>query len=254
MRFKRSIKPLMLTSALALMALPSLATVVEFQTSQGNIEVNLFDNATPKTVENFLNYVNAGSYDTTVIHRSVFQKNGKGFVVQGGGFTFDGSKLVKSPANPAVVNEPIYSNVKGTIAMAKLGSNVNSATNQWFFNMENNAGNLDVQNGGFTVFGQVISGFDILEKIQKLTHCGDIPFDHYDKTQCSDGSSAPGFENFVSITNIDIKDASIDTAANLTPIKSSREVPADNTSSGGAIGLISLLTAITLFLRRRVLK
>ena len=56
---------------------------------------------------------------------------------------------------PAVINEPVYSNVKGTIAMAKQGGNENSATSQWFFNMSDNSQNLDLQNGGFTVFGQI---------------------------------------------------------------------------------------------------
>lgn len=242
---KFSLKALLAASTLTL-AWPSMATIVEIQTSQGNIEVNLFDNATPKTVANFLSYVNDSGYNTTVIHRSV-----RGFIVQGGGFTYDGSKLVKTATKAAVVNEPIYSNVKGTIAMAKLSNAVNSATNQWFFNMNDNSQNLDNQNGGFTVFGQVISGFDVLEKVQNLNHCGGTPYVGYSGAQCADSNSVPGFENFVSITNVDIKDATVDTAAALNPVKSKRTPPTSGGSSSGSLGYLSLLIAMLLIWRRK---
>ena len=238
--FKRS---LLVASSLSIFAASSFATIVEIQTSQGNVEVNLFDNATPKTVANFLSYVNDGSYNTTVIHRSV-----KGFIVQGGGFTYDGAKLVKTDTKAAVVNEPVYSNVKGTIAMAKLGSDANSATNQWFFNMADNSANLDFQNSGFTVFGQVVSGFDVLEKIQGLTHCGETPLDNFTTAQCS---TVAGFENFVSIANVDIKDATVDTAAGLNPVKTKRTEPTTGDSGGGSVGVIALLGAAFIAFRRR---
>lgn len=83
-------RSLLVAASLTAIATPTYATIVEIQTSQGNIEVNLFDKTTPKTVENFLSYVSDDSYNMTVIHRSV-----RSFIVQGGGFTFDGAKLVE---------------------------------------------------------------------------------------------------------------------------------------------------------------
>ncbi|MBP3958167.1 peptidylprolyl isomerase [Gemmata sp. G18] len=121
----------------------------------GAIDINLFASAAPATVANFLSY----NYDGTVFHR--LEPN---FVLQGGGFTFNDSGTTTATAfppittSPPVVNEPNVSNTRGTIAMAKLGSDPNSATNQFFFNLGDNSGNLDAQNSGFTVFGQVMHG------------------------------------------------------------------------------------------------
>jgi len=129
------------------------ATIVEVTTNLGKFEINLYDETTPVTVQNFLNYVSSGRYNGTVIHRSV-----PGFVIQGGGFTFDQQLPLKATTtNAAIVNEPKWSNVRATVAMAKQAGNPNSATNQWFINLANNAANLDVQNSGFTVFGQISS-------------------------------------------------------------------------------------------------
>ncbi len=114
------------------------------------MEIDLFEEETPETVANFLNYVNDGDYANTFIHRSV-----AGFVIQGGGFTFIDGERQSVPTDPPVVNEPGISNLRGTIAMAKLSGDPNSATSQWFINLADNAENLDGQNGGFTVFGQV---------------------------------------------------------------------------------------------------
>jgi cyclophilin family peptidyl-prolyl cis-trans isomerase len=127
----------------------------------GTINVVLFNQTgigAPLTVQNFQSYVTAGSYTNSFIHRSV-----PGFIVQGGGYTYNNSKLAQIPANPAVQNEfsTNRSNLRGTIAMAKLGSDPNSATNQWFFNLADNSTNLDNQNGGFTVFGQAIATNDL---------------------------------------------------------------------------------------------
>lgn len=139
----------------------------------GVTNVVLFDQpgaGAPLTVQNFQKYVTDGDYVNTIIHRSV-----PNFVVQGGGFTVNGLATVFPqtgngaaavkviPTDPPVQNEfsPSRSNLRGTIAMAKLGSNPNSATSQWFFNLGNNAANLDTQNGGFTVFGEVASTSDL---------------------------------------------------------------------------------------------
>ena len=135
----------------------------------GVTNVLLFDQTeagAPQTVANFLNYVEDDDYANSIIHRSVDE-----FVVQGGGFAIppevdfsvDLEKIEPIPADDPVVNEfsPQRSNTRGTIAMAKLGNDPNSATNQWFFNLGNNSAILDNQNGGFTVFGQVLRDEDL---------------------------------------------------------------------------------------------
>lgn len=229
------------------------ATIVEFQTSEGNFQVNLFDQSTPKTVDNFLQYIDEQHYTNSVVHRVAPE-----FVVQGGGFTFDGDwPLTRIATNAAVVNEPIYSNVKGTIAMAKVGGNANSATDQWFFNLVNNASNLDVQNGGFTVFGQVIGdGMTVVEQIASLSLCQDIPMRDYSSQNCSD-QSTPGIENFVVINQIIIIDSSEVTDANLSPVKntllSAAEEESDS-SSGGAFAWLSLLTLLSITWRKLTAK
>jgi peptidyl-prolyl cis-trans isomerase A (cyclophilin A) len=148
-------------------------TITRFATDLGDINVMMYDQAnpgvtrtTPLTVANFLQYLNQGRYSQTIIHRSV-----SSFIIQGGGFTrptIDGDPPTSITSNPAVVNEPGNTNVRGTIAMAKVGGNPDSATSQWFFNLGNNAANLDNQNGGFTVFGRVIKGLDVMDAIAAL--------------------------------------------------------------------------------------
>ena len=198
------------------------ATIVEIKTSLSpdSIKVNLFDTTTPATVKNFLTYLNDGYYNNSVVHRVATD-----FVVQGGGYEFTGEwPLTSIVASVPVKNEPIYSNVKGTIAMAKKGNNVHSATNQWFFNLADSSNNLDRQNGGFTVFGQVIEGLDIIEKIAQLKLCNNsnltgIPMVVDEGQACAD-MSAPGVENFVVIEHVTIIDSSEVTDSDLFPLKS----------------------------------
>ncbi len=137
------------------------AQTVRFHTNLGDIDVAMLPDR-PLSVANFLNYMKRGAYDNSVFHRSV-----KGFIIQGGGFTFKGGNLPNIPQDAAVRNEPGVSNIRGTIAMAKLGSDANSATNQWFFNLADNSSNLNNQNGGFTVFGRITNtaGLAIMDKI-----------------------------------------------------------------------------------------
>ncbi len=139
--------------------------VVRFTTSLGNVDVQLLAADAPATVANFLSYVSAGAYGNTFFSRSV-----PGFVVQGGGyFVTDGSVHAVTAQNP-VVNEYKISNTRGTIAMAKLPGDPNSATDEWFFNLADNASNLDNQNGGFTVFGSVLGdGMNVVDAIAALT-------------------------------------------------------------------------------------
>ena len=139
----------------------------ESTTPDGNKAVQ-----TPNTVENFLGYVRSGAYDNSFIHRSI-----PDFVIQGGGFKTPvlpadqpGSDPNPIASGPAIVNEPGNSNLRGTIAMAKLGGDPNSATNQFFFNLkDSNSSNLDYQNGGFTVFGKVLgAGMDLVDAISEV--------------------------------------------------------------------------------------
>jgi len=230
------------------------ATIVEFQTSEGNIQVNLFDQTTPRTVENFLRYVDEQHYTTSVIHRVA-----PDFIVQGGGFTFEGDwPLTRLDVNVAVINEPIYSNVKGTIAMAKVASNPDSATDQWFFNLANNASNLDLQNEGFTVFGQVIGdGMTVVERISGLTLCQDVPMIDYSSQNCS-GQSTPGLENFVVINHIIIIDSSAVTDADLSPVLNTLlttdKEQEETESNGGAFVWLTILCLLSLSMRKRVFK
>lgn len=128
----------------------------------GEINIVLFDQpgqGAPITVNNFVKYANDGDYINTIIHRSI-----SNFIIQGGGFTVNNLRVNNVPADAPIVNEfsPNRSNTRGTIAMAKLPDNPNSATNQWFFNLGNNSRNLDNQNGGFTVFGKVLPGNNLI--------------------------------------------------------------------------------------------
>jgi peptidyl-prolyl cis-trans isomerase A (cyclophilin A) len=164
-----------------------------FNTSLGGGVTNvvLFDQpgaGAPLTVQNFQNYVSRGAYRNSIIHRSV-----PGFVVQGGGFTVDGldEVLEQTPRSGADAVDVISkdapvrnefsanrSNLRGTIAMAKVGNNPNSATSEWFFNLANNSRNLDNQNGGFTVFGQVRGRGDlnVIDAIASLPVFGATSF------------------------------------------------------------------------------
>ncbi|TWT77000.1 Peptidyl-prolyl cis-trans isomerase A precursor [Posidoniimonas polymericola] len=132
--------------------------VVSLNTNFGPIVIELYEDATPGTVQNFLNYVNDGDYINSIIHRS-----DPDFVIQGGGFTTgsttftDDSQFSQVPTDAQIANEPGISNLRGTVAMAKLGGNPNSATSQFFFNLSDDNTFLDsASNNAFTVFGQVL--------------------------------------------------------------------------------------------------
>ena len=141
------------------------ASTVRFHTNLGDIDVVLAPDAAPLTVANFLSYIAKGAYTNSIFHRSV-----PGFIIQGGGFNLLNHTPTATPADPAVTNEFKISNTRGTISMAKLGSDPNSATNQWFFNLGDNSGNLDSQNGGFTVFGRVTAAASlaVLDRVASL--------------------------------------------------------------------------------------
>jgi peptidyl-prolyl cis-trans isomerase A (cyclophilin A) len=133
----------------------------------GDICMELFPEAAPITVANFLNYVEGGDFTNSMIHRSV-----PGFVIQGGGFTVYSDDYAAIATDPPIVNEYNQRNLRGTVAMARLGGNANSATSQWFVNLANNAnldqGSSQVPEGGFTVFAHVVSGMDTVDLIAAL--------------------------------------------------------------------------------------
>jgi cyclophilin family peptidyl-prolyl cis-trans isomerase len=154
----------------ALAATPALAAnpQVEFDTTAGVIKLELYPDAAPKTVANFLEYVKSGFYAGKQFHRVI-----DGFMIQGGGFTAD---YVKKPTRPPIPIESESSlkaglrNVPGTIAMART-SDPNSASAQFFINVNDNARlnftSATPQGYGYTVFGKVIEGMDVVTKIAK---------------------------------------------------------------------------------------
>jgi peptidyl-prolyl cis-trans isomerase A (cyclophilin A) len=136
-------------------------TAVVVDTSNGPIPMNLLNTAAPQTVANFLRYVNAGLFNGTVFDRSV-----SNFVDQGGAYRSDGSAISSFGTIPNEFNVP---NTRGTVAMFKVAGDPNSASNQWFINENDNSGVLDSQNGGFTVFAQVIdNGMTVADAINAL--------------------------------------------------------------------------------------
>lgn len=136
---------------------------VKFQTSAGDIVVELYPDKAPKTVENFLQYVKDKHYDGTIFHRVM-----DNFMIQGGGMTADMSeKKTRSPIQLEARNG--LKNDRGTIAMART-SDPNSATAQFFVNVVNNeALNAPSPDGfGYTVFGKVVGGIEVVDKIRKV--------------------------------------------------------------------------------------
>lgn len=135
--------------------------VVEMQTSEGTIVLELDAEKAPITVENFLKYVNDGFYNGTIFHRVI-----DGFMIQGGGFDVEmKQKATRSPIKNEASNG--LGNAAMTIAMART-SDPNSATAQFFINLVDNANlNKSAMNDGYAVFGKVVSGQEIVQKIAK---------------------------------------------------------------------------------------
>jgi cyclophilin family peptidyl-prolyl cis-trans isomerase len=137
-------------------------TVVQFRivgyAVDAYMEAELFDDDKPGTVRNFIRLIESGAYTNMFFHRLV-----PGFVMQGGGFrlTSDLSSHESVPNFGTITNEyltgALRSNIAGTLAMAKVGGDPDSATSEFFINLADNSGSLDNQNGGFTVFGRVLS-------------------------------------------------------------------------------------------------
>ncbi len=153
---------------------------VEFKTSQGDFTLELYPDKSPRTVANFLEYVRDGFYSGTVFHRVI-----KGFLVQGGIYDRDLAQRRTRPAIPDEADNGL-SNLRGTVAAARAPEVPRSATSQFFINMVDNR-RLDFvskQNGltwGYAVFGKVIKGMDVIDKIAALPtiplgpFSGDVP-------------------------------------------------------------------------------
>ncbi len=149
--------------------------VVVLDTSLGAITLELYPDKAPITVENFLKYVDEGYYDNLVFHRVM-----PGFMIQGGGMT---DQLVEKSQGK---HQPIknesgngLSNVRGSIAMART-ARVDSATCQFFINHVDNVANpnLDTLGGGYAVFGKVIDGLDVVDKIAKVSTTTRGPYEN----------------------------------------------------------------------------
>ena len=154
---------LAIASAWCLGAHAQAAPSVQFHTSAGDFVIELNAEKAPKTVENFLQYVNDKHYEGTVFHRVI-----DGFMVQGGGFTV---AMAQKPTRGPIPLEAANGlrNDRGTIAMARSG-NPNSATAQFFVNVVDNPGlNAPQPDGfGYAVFGKVSSGMETIDKIRVL--------------------------------------------------------------------------------------
>lgn len=166
-----------LFAALLFSLLPTLGEEskpqVKLQTSLGDIVIELDPVHAPLSSENFLNYTRAGFYDGTVFHRVM-----SNFMIQGGGFAYESGRIIQKPTADPIRNESQngLSNLRGTIAMART-SELHSATSQFFINVEDNDGSrgptappsLDYpSNGGYAVFGRVIEGMDVVDRIREV--------------------------------------------------------------------------------------
>ena len=151
-------------SSIALLAFAAQAQTVRLSTSQGDIRIALDAEHAPKSVANFIQYVKAGHYNGLIFHRVISE-----FMIQGGGFT---PKMDQRPTKPPIPLESRNGllNVRGSIAMARTGD-PNSATAQFFINTVDNAF-LDAANSadgnGYAVFGKVVSGMDVVDKIRAM--------------------------------------------------------------------------------------
>jgi len=171
--FLHRLLPLLSAALLALAAhAPAWAQKVRLDTSMGPIVIELDAAKAPKSVANFVEYVKAGHYDGTIFHRVI-----PDFMIQGGGFT---PEMQQKPTRAPIPLEARngLSNVRGSVAMART-SDPNSATAQFFINIKDNAF-LDAANArdgaGYTVFGKVVSGMDVVDKIWAVPTGNKGPF------------------------------------------------------------------------------
>ncbi|KZN12890.1 peptidylprolyl isomerase [Marinomonas sp. TW1] len=169
----------LILTALTLLAFSAQtqATQVDIVTSQGTIRVDLNEQAAPKTVANFLRYVDEGFYNDTIFHRVM-----RGFMIQGGGFTQD---MGRKSTHKAVAYEGDngLANNRGTLAMART-QDPNSATSQFFINqVDNHFLNHGARGGaGYTVFGSVLAGMEVVDEIAASNTHKVGPYDNVPST------------------------------------------------------------------------
>jgi len=162
---RRAFAALALGASICATGFAADAPRVKLATTAGDIVIEVYPDKTPKTAENFLQYVRDKHYDGTIFHRVIDR-----FMIQGGGFD---PKMNERPTRPPIPLEAKdalakgLKNAPGTIAMART-SDPNSATGQFFINVVDNSSRLDPteRNPGYTVFGKVVSGMDVVEKIK----------------------------------------------------------------------------------------
>jgi peptidyl-prolyl cis-trans isomerase A (cyclophilin A) len=177
-----------------------------FTSNMGQFCMELFERQAPGTVANFIRYIDSGAYAQSIFHRSM-----PGFVIQGGGFKVAGSDAGATVSAvdvfDPIINEFGISNTRGTVAMAKVGGDPNSATNQWFVSLADNSANLDNQNGGFTVFAKILyegmAIFDAIAALQRVNFGGALSTT---PTINFDVAKTPQVENFVVISSVEVHD------------------------------------------------
>ena len=237
--------------------------------------VELFDasgaervRTTPLTAANFMQYVNEGRYDNSMIHRSVL-----GFVIQGGGYTSptlpsDGVGPRASPSAIAtfgqVQNEPGNTNARGTLGLARLGGQPNSGTSQWFINTANNnaqAGtNLDTIDGGFTVFGRVLgNGMNAVDAMAAIPtynansfyglNSGEGPFGQLPLRNLTNNTTVVQPSQFVTVTSVVIDSGLFSYTVNSSnPLIVSTFISANNQLElryGGVVGTATVTVRAT---------
>jgi len=145
-------------------AATTTAPKVRLKTNQGDIVLELNAEKAPITVENFLGYVKKKHYDGTVFHRVI-----DGFMIQGGGFALADGKVLEKPTGKGIKNEGQngLKNDRGTIAMART-NDPDSASAQFFINVVDNAMLNYPSNGGYAVFGKVVEGMEVVDKIKSV--------------------------------------------------------------------------------------
>jgi len=161
---------LLVLGALSVGSARAANPVVVMETNMGNIKIELFEDKAPITVKNFLKYAEDKHYDNTVFHRVI-----ETFMIQGGGFEA-GMKEKKTREPIKNESDNGIENKRGTIAMARLGRDVgavkaaDSATSQFFINVKDNAGLNGSRDSatGYTVFGRVTEGMDVVDKIKSV--------------------------------------------------------------------------------------
>jgi peptidyl-prolyl cis-trans isomerase A (cyclophilin A) len=187
-------------------------------------------------------------------------------VIQMGGFEYAPSTsnvpLSAIATGATVINEPVLSSVRGTLGMAKLGGDPNSATSQFFVNLSNNASILDTQNGGFTVFGQVIGdGMDIVDQIAGFPtynfggSFATLPLRNYTSADASN-NVLPTDNSLIIISDIVVIDAAVSTNPTLNPttntLINASQSGSSSTSGGGSLSIMLIVGLGLISLRRRI--